>query len=210
LLLVHGWALDARLWDKVRPLLGEAAQTAVVLERGYYGAPPTPPPSGAGPWLGVGHSLGALELLASPPQTLAGLVVIDGFARFSAGPDFSEGVGVRVLERMRRRLSTEPEALVADFLAGAGGFPPEGPPHSQRLDEGLARLASLDGRAAAARLPIWRLHAEQDPIAPLSLADTSFGVTRARRTRPGGDHLSPRSAPQACADLIQEALACLP
>ena len=72
-------------------------------------------------------------------------------------------------------------------------------------------LAELDGRAAATRLPIWRLHASADPIASLALADASFAKAQvvARRVREGVDHLSPITAPKACAELIRMALTAL-
>jgi pimeloyl-[acyl-carrier protein] methyl ester esterase len=202
LLFAHGWALDRTLWDRVLAALGEHAPPAVARDAGYYGRPQDP--AAQGPVLGVGHSMGALELLAEPPQGLVGVVALDGFARFGKGPDFPEGVAGRVLERMKARIG---EGVLADFVERAGGELPEGEPDAERLAQGLDRLYALDGRAC--RLPVWRLHAEGDPIAALALADASFDGMKVveRRIRPSTDHLSPLAAPHACADLIRTALA---
>jgi len=212
LLLAHGWALDRTLWDRVLDELGADADGACVMDAGYYGRPIKPVLDG-GPVLGVGQSLGVLELLARAPAPLAGLVAIDGFARFAARPDFPEGQSAAGLKLMARRLSQAPGPLLADFIAKAlaGAAPSTGVPDRQALSEGLDRLRALDGREAARRLPIWRLHASADPIAPLALADASFvgADVRARHVREAADHLSPISAPKACADLIRVALVAL-
>ena len=204
LLFAHGWALDRTLWDPVLAALGADAEGAAVRDAGYYGRPADPKPEG--PALGVGQSLGALELLNDPPPGLRGVVALDGFARFGPAPDFPEGVRSRVLERMNRRLA---QGALDEFVSRAGGARPAGKPDPERLTEGLERLHTLDGRAC--RLPVWRLHAEGDPIAPLAMADASFAGLKVvgRRTRPSTDHLSPQHAPEACADLIRAALKAL-
>lgn len=209
LLFAHGWALDRSLWNAVLAELGEDGARAVTLDAGYFGHPAASGSLDGAPLLGVGQSLGALELLADPPAPLRGLVAIDGFARFVAGPDFPQGHPRRVLQHMARRLQAAPGPVVSEFLGKALGAAalPSGAPDAQALARGLERLASLDGRAAAARLPVWRLHASDDPIAPLNMADASFAdAVQGRRVRVAADHLSPLSAPQACAEVIRQAL----
>ena len=204
LLFVHGWALDRTLWDGVLEALGEAARDALVRDAGYYGRPADP--RAEGPILGVGQSLGALELLAEPPPGLVGVVVLDGFARFGRAPDFPEGVAVRLLERMKTQLG---DGVLAEFVTRANGELPSGTPDEGRLIEGLDRLYTLDGRDC--RLPVWRLHADQDPIATLAMADASFAGMNVveRRIRQSTDHLSPLAAPHACGDLIRTAMQAL-
>ena len=212
LVFAHGWALDRSLWDEVLGRLGADADGAVVLDAGYYGRPADAGPADVRPVLGVGQSLGALRLLTRSPLPLAGLAVLDGFARFAAGPDFPLGQSLAGVKAMTRRLAREPDRLLADFMTQAlPGAAPPGRPDPAALARGLDDLRALDGRAAAARLPIWRLHASGDPIAPLEMADASFAGAdvRLRRVRDGADHLSPISAAQACADLIGEALRAL-
>jgi pimeloyl-[acyl-carrier protein] methyl ester esterase len=217
LLFAHGWALDRTLWDRVLAELGPAADGAVLLDAGYYGRPTDHNLLSEAPVLGVGQSLGVLELLTAPPAPLAGLVAIDGFARFAAGPDFPEGQHAAGLKAMARRLRASPEVVLGAFITKAldgslGDAPPPcGAPDRDVLGQGLERLLALDGRAAAQRVPIWRLHASSDPVAPLAMADAAFthANVRARRVREGADHLSPLTAPRACADLIRDALQAL-
>ena len=240
LLFAHGWALDRTLWDKVLDALGGEARGALVRDAGYYGRGGTTSPlpldggeAGRGgddsaavrpkghpqpqPFphqggreslriLGVGQSLGALELLAEPPAGLIGVVALDGFARFGKAADFPEGVPARVLERMKARLG---QGVLAEFVQRAGGELPQGEPDVERLAQGLERLHALDGRACA--LPVWRLHAAEDPIATLAMADASFAgmAVAERRIRQSTDHLSPLTAPHACADLVRAALQAL-
>ncbi len=204
LLLAHGWALDRTLWDTVLAALGPLAEGALLRDAGYFGRPADPRPDG--PILGVGQSLGALELLADPPPGLRGVVVLDGFARFGQAADFPEGVPARVLDRMKARVA---DGWLAEFLQRAGGMVPAGIPDTARLISGLERLHALDGRACP--LPVWRLRSQADPIAPPALADASFAGLNVveRRISPSTDHLSPIHAPGACADLIRTALEAL-
>jgi pimeloyl-[acyl-carrier protein] methyl ester esterase len=215
-LFAHGWALDRALWDAVQAELGAAAHGAVVLDAGYYGRPLGPSPLDEDtPLLGVGQSLGVMELLAMRGAPLAGLVAIDGFARFAAGPDFPEGQPTAALKLMARRLQASPGPLLSTFFTKAlngtlerMSAAPLGAPDREPLSEGLERLLTLDGRSSARSLPIWRLHASADPVASLALADASFAGAdvRARWVREGADHLSPLTAPKTCADLIRDAL----
>jgi pimeloyl-[acyl-carrier protein] methyl ester esterase len=204
LLFAHGWALDRTLWDKVLEALGEEANGALLRDAGYYGRPADP--RADGPILGVGQSLGALELLTEPPAGLVGVVALDGFARFGKASDFPEGVASRVLERMKARLG---QGALADFIERAGAELPAVEPDAARLVQGLDRLYTLDGRRCT--LPVWRLNADQDPIASLAMADASFADMNVieRRVRPSTDHLSPLAAPLACADLVRAALKAL-
>ena len=204
LLLHHGWALDRTLWTAVLAVLGEDARDALVIDEGYYGQPIAA--SADGPLLGVGHSLGALELLAAPDSTLVGVVAIDGFACFGQADDFPEGVPARVLARMRKRVA---DGALAEFLERAGGVVPEGAPNIGLLQQGLERLETLDGRGCP--LSIWRLQSQGDPIATLAMSDASFAGANVmeRRLRPSTDHLSPIHDPDACADLIRTALKAL-
>jgi pimeloyl-[acyl-carrier protein] methyl ester esterase len=204
LLFVHGWALDRTLWRKLITRMDLGAE-AVTPDAGYYGRPFSPPLP-EGPILGIGQSLGALELLAEPPPGLVGIVAIDGFARFGQADDFPQGAPARILARMKAKVA---DGALVEFLQRAGGQPPPGVPDIARLITGLDRLATLDGRAC--RLPVWRLQAEGDPIAPLAVSDASFAGmdVRERHVRAAGDHLSPAHATDACAALIRTALEAL-
>lgn len=208
LLFLHGWGFDARVWAAMRALLGDFA--ARFAERGYFG-----PANGsaaangeplAGPVLAVAHSFGAMRLLADPPAACRGLVAINGFDRFAAGPA-TAGVAPRVLLRMRQRLAEAPEATVADFRARCGCDEPAGAIRGAALADDLAALAQDDRREEAGRFagPILSLDGGCDPILPPALRDTAFERARdvSRLTIPDAGHLLPLTHPEACAAQVR-------
>ncbi|WZB76845.1 hypothetical protein WJ972_16070 [Achromobacter insuavis] len=128
LLFVHGWAFDAAFWAPLAAALADWPQA--VVDAGYFG--PARMPAPAGPVLAIGHSLGALRLLAEPPPACLGLVAINGFARFGAADDFPEGVPARMLDRMLNRLAAQPDAVLRDFRQRCGDSAPSARPNSKR------------------------------------------------------------------------------
>ena len=101
--------------------------------------------------IAIGHSLGALRLLRQPPLGCAGLVCINGFARFGAGPDFPEGVAPRLLDRMLRQLAAQPQAVLRDFArALRRRHTPSGAPDMAALERGSLALRDEDRRAGLA------------------------------------------------------------
>lgn len=160
-LFVHGWSGTASVWDEVRAALPDARTD--VIEHGYLGATPRrrPVPDGT---IVVGHSAGVPELLSDLPTGCAGLVSINGFTRFTAGPDHPSGVPVRLLDRMLLRLDEDPEGTVAAFRARCGIHAPiVGTLQPQRLRAGLLALRDTDARAALARSL-----APMQPLAPMN------------------------------------------
>jgi pimeloyl-[acyl-carrier protein] methyl ester esterase len=184
-----------------------------VAERGYLGATPdwplVPPQTVA-----VGHSAGMLELLADLPPGCAGLVAINGFSRFAQGPDYPAGVPHRVMERMIHRLEQDPEGTVAAFRdrcgadrwgAGRRGTPASaGPAQPDRLRNGLAALATLDGRAAlqASRVPVLALASALDPIATPEMTRACFKEAETV-WHPADGHMLPLVDPLWCADQLR-------
>ncbi|MCQ9156031.1 alpha/beta fold hydrolase [Acidomonas methanolica] len=200
---VHGWSYDAGLWDGVCGALGEADSWRI--ELGQTGAP-VRDALPLEPYLAVTHSAGTLWLLEQDLRHCAGIVAVNGFARFTAGADFPDGVPPRVVQRMRRRLETEAAEVVATFRREIGGAPPAAPLCGARLDDGLQRLLASDGRAAAhsmgARL-IWLAGMEDRLVTP-AMARAGFGPL-ARENRCAGGHLLPLDAPETVAALLREA-----
>lgn len=191
LLMLHGWGLDAALWDGLRAALPDFA--TVAWDRGYFGAVTAERP--AGPVVAVGHSLGAL-LLAGVPD-LAGLVAINGFDRFAG-----EGaVAPRVIGRMRRRFAVAPMETLAAFRVRIGAPPPPAFFDKAALAADLDRLATGDARGVA--LPrMLVLHGTDDPLLTAGMRDTVFaGATR--ETIAGGGHMLPLSHAGWCADRIR-------
>jgi pimeloyl-[acyl-carrier protein] methyl ester esterase len=220
LLFVHGWAFDAAFWQPLRAALSDWPHA--VAELGYYAAAgagadestlaassaaawPQPP----GPIVAIGHSHGVARLLrALPAGGYAGLVSINGFARFAAAEDFPEGVPVRLLDRMIARLVRQPACVVNDFRLRCGAPP--------RPDAGAsAALAdSLDAMRHADHREVWRglacprlvLASEDDAIVTPAMTQAQFADSPIAWHADGG-HLLPLTQTAWCASRIRAWLA---
>ena len=125
--------------------------------------------------IAIGHSLGALRLLRQPPPGCAGLVCINGFARFGAGPDFPEGVAPRLLDRMLRSSSPSP--------GGAARFPRAlRRRHAIRradmaaLERACWRCATRRAGLAALPMPALALAGAEDPVVPPAMTGAALPV----------------------------------
>jgi pimeloyl-[acyl-carrier protein] methyl ester esterase len=203
LLFVHGWAFDASVWAPLRAGLEDWPQA--VFDAGYFG--PAQAPAMAGPVIAIGHSLGVLRLLHELPQDCLGLVSVNGFARFAAGPGFEAGVAPRVLDRMSRRLSSDPAAVLNDFRQRCGDGSDFGEPQLAPLARDLQALRDEDRREALAALPVplLVLAGADDPIVPPAMTQAVFaGRADAQiHVRAGGGHLLPVSDATWCAERIR-------
>lgn len=203
LLFVHGWAFDASVWTPLRAALGDWPQA--VYDAGYFGAGEAAAEnrSVTGPVIAIGHSLGVMRLLRDLPPNCVGVVSINGFPRFSAAPDFDAGVPRRMLDRMMKRLSAEPAAVVQDFRARCGEASALGEPRLEPLARDLERLRDDDQRSALAALPVplLILAGKEDPIVPPTMTQAAFGgrVGDERHELELGGHLLPVSAAPWCA-----------
>lgn len=198
ILLVHGWGFDATLWDGVRAALPpDVAVEAVDL--GFFGEATTLPDRVD---LAVGHSLGALFLLTERPDMATRLVLVNGFPRFTAAPDFPFGVAPRVVERMARRLKDAPAEVVDAFRDRCGDGPAGGVPDLAQLAWGLDLLRDGDGRAALPGRSYSVIAGTADPIVPPAMTEAAFGA--GVRWLDGG-HLLPLTHPQEVAAAIMEA-----
>ncbi|WP_447920788.1 alpha/beta fold hydrolase [Achromobacter aegrifaciens] len=203
LLFVHGWAFDASVWAPLRDELQEWPQA--VFDAGYFG--PAQEPGINGPVIAIGHSLGVLRLLRELPQDCLGLVSINGFARFAAGPGFEAGVAPRMLDRMSKRLSTDPTAVLRDFRLRCGDESALGETRLAPLARDLQALRDEDRRDALAALPVplLVLAGADDPIVPTPMTQAGFaGLAGAEiHGREGGGHLLPVSDAPWCAARIR-------
>ena len=191
LILLHGWGFDARLWDAVAEAL--TAFTVVRWDRGYFGQPEQG--TVEGPVAGIGHSLGAM-LLADLLPSEAPLIAINGFDHFTG----SDGVPLRVVERMQGRFAEIPETVLTEFRARCGAGPVEGALDADRLAKDLALLASH--RAASTSRRILSLQGGIDPILPECLRAHVFpGAARATQAEAG--HLLPVTHAAWCAQQIE-------
>ncbi len=199
LLLAHGWGCDATIWDGLRAALGEA--DTLVVERGYFGARPDRPRPRPGA-IAVGHSAGLLDLLADLPTGCAGVVAINGFTRFAHAADFPDGTPTRVLDRMARRLSDDPDGTVRAFRDRTGLPPPTAPAQRDRLRAGLDLLATQDRRAALRGVRLLALASAGDPVAIPAITRACFGAADIA-WHPGDSHVLPLAEPAWCAEHLR-------
>lgn len=231
LLFVHGWAFDASVWTPLRAELADWPHA--VADAGYFGATPAviDPVTGpvtdtdsitgpdiapvtapitdpaiapvTGPVIAIGHSLGVMRLLRSLPSNCVGVVSINGFPRFSAAPDFEAGVPRRMLDRMMKRLSADPAAVVQDFRERCAEASALGEPRLEPLARDLELLRDDDQRDALAALPVplLILAGKDDPIVPAAMTQAAFGgrVGDERHDLEHGGHLLPVSDAPWCA-----------
>ena len=208
--LAHGWGCDATLWRQVRRL-APAQFDFHLIDFGYYGDPVLPDKAQPPFDLAVGHSLGALWWLTEAPAAWRRLLCINGFARFSAAPDYP-GVAPRLIARMRKQLAQRPATVLQDFFdrcaapASWRNAMLAATPAPARLDAGLALLAEGDGRALLQqrRDDIYALASEHDAITPAAMSRAAFAALAPQRLHfsaaPG--HLTPLGDARRCVDLI--------
>jgi len=210
--LVHGWAYDASVWQAVLQLLAEldAELDVEIADLGYFGRPVLPVACDT-LRIAVGHSFGALWWLTVADLPWHTLIAINAFPRFTAAPDFPAGVATRVLDRMRKRFATQPDAVLKDFYEACDQAGPNRPLDQHALESGLENLANIDGRIALQQRlnSVHVLAAREDNIVNAAMSEAAFsGLPRGHvHWVEHGDHVLPLSQPQACADLIYAAVA---
>ncbi len=193
-ILVPGWGLGRSLWASVETELKRmsgARLRITTIELGKLVDVLLPVECR----LAVGHSTGLLWLLHQRPFAWDGLVSVNGFTRFVAGPDFPHGVEARLLHRMLHRFDHDPAVVRAAFLERCGApetsFPDQLPP--DRLREGLLWLRDWDAcpALAAEPAPLLVLAGRIDPIVPPAMTEACFGERREAEIlwQPEGGHL---------------------
>ncbi len=199
ILFVHGWGYDAGFWDPLRAALGE--RLSIALDLGYFGTKSIAIPDGV--MLLIGHSLGFLWLARQPALRHLPLIGISPFPRFLEADDYRPAVAPRLLERMRRRIVTDPATVLAEFWQRADAAGPTASPDPVALAEGLDQLAIWDERENLAhRASSVRLIAgSEDAIVPAAMTRMAF-TDSAIDWLPGG-HALPRTHAAELAKLIR-------
>lgn len=186
---VAGWGTDARVFERVTPLLSEFEHHTISLWD-------TEPPSALLPegCIGIGHSMGGWWL-AERCSALKGLIYLGGFKRFPAN--------ARTMTLMQKKFALTPQIVLLDFYAGChaedyAGIA-VGAHNKAALEAALARLSAET--VAAPPLPHAAIHGHQDKIVPLYHAAHEFkDIT----VIPDAGHLPQWTHPEAAARALKK------
>jgi len=187
LMFLHGWGLGADTWSAWVPSLSDAPGIGPVLtlDAGYFGPErlaerlsTTAALAEVEGWIGIGHSLG-FATLAGMNIPWRGLVGLGAFLHFCPTKSLSIGTPASVLNAMLNRLDEAPVDVLTRFTKRCGvATPTVAPPTALglgRLRRDLTLLRDLDRAAPAC--PVLYLHARNDRIAPLALAEEAHART---------------------------------
>ncbi|HWR04477.1 MAG TPA: alpha/beta hydrolase [Humidesulfovibrio sp.] len=207
LVFMHGWGFGAHAWQAWAAAFPE--RPVILLDAGYYGTERLVLPENPEGWVGIGHSLGFAKLLGMDVPW-RGLVGLGTFLRFCSQAGQATGTPLETLDAMLSRLETDPSDVLTRFLRRCGlkGQTPALPTADGlgSLRHDLHTLRSLDLSAPGSTPPILLLHAADDRIAPLALAQ------EAREALPGatlhvfetGGHALPFTRTGDCLPLVRE------
>ncbi|GGX17236.1 alpha/beta hydrolase [Pigmentiphaga litoralis] len=217
---VHGWGFDAGVFDaladRLEPISRSTSQSVsqpisqLRYDAGYVGSALLQPP--IEPFIAVAHSFGMMRVLKNLAPHCMGIVCLNGFARFSAAPDFAAGTPLRLIDRMLQRLRQDPMGVVNTFRArcGAAPYPATTGLDVDALFADLSALRDDDVRAALAAcpVPIVAVAADDDPIVSPAMTAMTFAT---RSSTPPvmlaeGGHLLPVTHPAECADAVRRVI----
>lgn len=201
LVLVHGWGFHSGVWEKLIPRLD--GHEIHCIDLGFVRGGPRAANDMPANSLCIGHSFGVMWLLKHGPRPLRGLVSIAGFDclhRYVPGS---------VLESMREGMRSDPQAQMNSFAAKGGfsGLQPDGELDKGGLRGGLDWIASWDEAEALKNLgaPILALAARNDRVVRAEASEAIWGHgVAALRWHEDGGHILPLTAPEWCADHINE------
>ncbi len=197
---VHGWGFDSSIWKDICTHL--PYENIHFVDLGFFGRASIDVPQNA---IYVTHSMG-LAWALQHAKAIEGLISINGFTRFCACEDWSNGVPERMLTRMCRQFKKNPKAVWEEFMKNSGMRDPHlnGNADKVALLKGLEDLKSWDVRQAyqALDIPKMVLSSQNDLIVPEKLSKDSFEGNVIWYKE--GTHLLPLSAPQSVAQHILE------
>lgn len=169
---LHGWGFGPTAWAQWAAAFPH--RPVALLDAGYFGPESLGLPDNPDGWIGIGHSLGFAKLL-SMQTPWKGLIGFGAFLRFCAGPGQESGTPPETLDAMIERLEADPADVLARFLRRCGlkGHAPAAPNAGglTRLRSDLVMLRSLALPVPGTATPVLLLHAKDDRIAPLALAE---------------------------------------
>ena len=180
LVFLHGWGFGASTWG--RWLADFSSRTHHCLDTGYYGPANLLLPDNPDGWIGIGHSFGFARLTQFPLRWKA-LVGLGAFLHFCPTVQFPVGTPAPILDAMTERLDISAGDVLARFQKRCGlkeaTAPSPTPEGLTRLRTDLLALRDLD--MAPPACPTLFLHAKDDRIAPVVLADEAHRRTPVAR-----------------------------
>jgi pimeloyl-[acyl-carrier protein] methyl ester esterase len=233
LLLVPGWAMTRDCWRLFRAELGNEFEYSSTEWKDVSTLDDIPGTVGSLIGReGTGHILcgwsmggmACIEYLAEHPGSVKALILISTCASFIRRPGFEAGWNRSVLERMKKKLDTDRQGMLSDFIGSISACGKDleavkkeihaSVDHSvsnDTLRTGLDYLLSRDLREAAKKInvPVLIIHGSDDRTVKPSSAELL------RSLLPGknkfvilecGGHAPLISSPKECADAVREFL----
>ncbi len=213
LVFLHGWGFGPEAWSPWAEAFPE--RPVALLDAGYYGPKRYALPPCPDGWIGIGHSLGFARLLAMDIPW-RGLLGFGGFLRFCAPEPTCCGVPHTTVDAMIDRLEGDPTDVLRRFLrrCGMNGMSPRQPTAEglSRLRRDLLFLRGPGLSAPAGPPPTLLIHAADDRIVPLSLAEETCAALKGARlaTLERGGHALPFLHMESCLSMCREFLHGLP
>lgn len=206
---MHGWGFGPEVWSAWTQAFPE--RPVVLLDAGYFGPQRLELPHNPQGWVGIGHSLGFARLLGTDVPW-RGLIGLGAFLRFCTAPGQDSGTPPQTLDAMLARLESDPQDVLTRFLRRCGltGQRPAQPDAQgcERLRQDLIHLRELNLAPQANLPPVLLLHAADDRIAPLALAEEALPLLPGARLRVfiTGGHALPQTRSADCLALTREFL----
>lgn len=162
-MLVHGWGMNAAVWEPLLPTLSEHYRLTVI-ELPGHGASHAASDADLGEWASLalaaapprawwlGWSLGAqlaMRAALDSPERIAGLVLVGATPRFVQADDWSSAMPVATFRQFAEALNKDPNATLMRFL----GLQVKGAEHARdtlkllRAELGRRPPASAEGLA---------------------------------------------------------------
>ena len=180
--LLHGWGLDARVWDETAEALGSDFTLLRLDLPGYRGTPELPENSIAatvtylleqlpvGCTL-VGWSLGAqlAQLMADQaPEKIARLVLVAGTPCFTQGSDWQAGQPPELLATFSAAVQQQPDSVLTSVLSRFAALINQGDSQARAITRRLAPLTRppLPASATLARGLDWLRDLDLRALAP--------------------------------------------
>ncbi len=214
LALLHGWGYGPEVWRDYAAAFAE--RPVFALDAGYFGPARMTLPENPDGWIGVGHSLGFAKLLGMDVPW-RGIIGLGAFLRFCAAPGRTGGTPPEIVEAMLARLKEDPRDVLRRFLRRCGQRPKPSAPLLPSPDAaGVARLAGdltllrdLNAKPPRHVPPCLLLHARDDRIAPVALAEEAGQAMDATLSLfDSGGHALPFVNPDECVPVLKEFIEC--